>query len=218
MSVSLRARSHRGRLDIWVESESHTGEEAEGKLLTLEGRYSSSEVTEQQANYPAYTLSGERTVRGRDPKSYMMLPMVKSLGKGYDRACFQDTKVILFDWNTECGRKEWMCVIVKDTHTPVAPFTSLKALWKTREWCNSLTLWVPQVPSSCIILQFLDLWSQLLLISETLTENALQGSRSHAHRPYFKSQESTYWEFRDLLSSVTCCQIICPCFGCFRTM
>lgn len=66
-------------------------------LLTLEGRYSSSEVTEQQANYPAYTLSGERTVRGRDPKSYMMLPMVKSLGKGYDRACFQDTKVILFD-------------------------------------------------------------------------------------------------------------------------
>lgn len=218
MSVSLRARSHRGILDIWVESESHTGEEAEGKLLTLEGRYSSSEVTEQQANYPAYTLSGERTVRGRDPKSYMMLPMVKSLGKGYDRACFQDTKVILFDWNTECGRREGMCVIVKDTHTPVAPFTSLKALWKTREWRNSLTLWVPQGPSSCIFLQFLDLWSQLLLIWETLTENSLQGSRWHAHRPYFKSQESTYWEFRDLLPSVTCCQIICPCFGCFRTM
>lgn len=68
-----------------------------GKLLTLEGRYSSSGVTEQQAHYPAYTLSGERIVRGRDLESYMMLPMVKSLGKGNGRACFQDTKVILFD-------------------------------------------------------------------------------------------------------------------------
>lgn len=96
------------RLDIWAESEGHTREEAWGDSEAAEGReellISGGYWTiGQLANVqPLWRWNHER----RGHQSYKMLLAIKSLGKGYDRICFQETKVILFDGNRKCGGEE----------------------------------------------------------------------------------------------------------------